>query len=33
VYLQDAADNGAIGEHIVIVIIPLAGMGGLLKPV
>jgi hypothetical protein len=24
-YLRDAADNGAIGEHVVIVIVSLAG--------
>jgi hypothetical protein len=25
VYLEDSADNGAIGEHVVIGFIPLAG--------
>jgi len=25
VYPEDAANNGAIGEHVVVVIIPLAG--------
>jgi hypothetical protein len=24
-YFQDAADNGAIGKHVIIVIVPLAG--------
>jgi hypothetical protein len=27
-HLQDAADNGAIGEHVVVVIVPLAGRTG-----
>jgi hypothetical protein len=25
VYLEDAANNGAIGEHVEIVVVPLAG--------